>query len=194
VTARVGLLAAMAIAFIAAPSLIDLPMKLIWNASPSVPTGLYWLRPGSDLRVGDLVVVAAPAALADFLAKRGYLPTGVPLLKHVAALPGQVVCRTGLTITIDDVVAGQALHSDRLGRVLPVWRGCQRVQHGDIFLMNVSVPNSLDGRYFGPTSQQSISGRALPIWLADAAVAASEARSSPLALHTNPSVHNPPEE
>jgi conjugative transfer signal peptidase TraF len=194
VTARVGLLAAMAIAFIAAPSLIDLPMKLIWNASPSVPTGLYWLRPGSDLRVGDLVVVAAPAALADFLAKRGYLPTGVPLLKHVAALPGQVVCRTGLIITVDGVVAGQALQSDRLGRVLPVWRGCQRVQHGDIFLMNVGVPNSLDGRYFGPISQQSIRGRAIPIWLADSAVGASEPRSSPLARHANPSLHKPPEE
>jgi conjugative transfer signal peptidase TraF len=194
VTARVCLLAAAAVALIAVPSLIDLPLKLIWNASPSAPTGLYWLRPGPGLRVGDLVVVTAPAALADFLAKRGYLPTGVPLLKYVAALPGQVVCRTDLTITIEDVVAGQALQSDHLGRVLPVWRGCHRVQHGDIFLMNVGVPNSLDGRYFGPISQQSIRGRALPVWLADAAVGASEPRSSPLARHTNPSLHYPQEE
>jgi conjugative transfer signal peptidase TraF len=194
VTVRVCFLAATALALIAEPSLIELPLKLIWNASPSVPTGLYWLRPGSDLRVGDLVVVAASAALADFLAKRGYLPTGVPLLKHVAALPGQVVCRTGLIITVDGAVAGQALQSDRLGRVLPVWRGCQRVQHGDIFLMNVGVPNSLDGRYFGPISQQSIRGRAIPILLADAAVGASETRSSSLARNTNPSLHYPQEE
>jgi conjugative transfer signal peptidase TraF len=194
VTARVCLLAAAAVALIAAPSLIDLPLKLIWNASPSAPTGLYWLRPGPGLRVGDLVVVTAPAALADFLSKRGYLPTGVPLLKYVAALPGQVVCWTGLTITIDDVVAGQALQSDRLGRVLPVWRGCQRVQHGDIFLMNVGVPNSLDGRYFGPTSRQSIRGRAVPIWLSDAAVGASETQSPRLARHTNSSHRKPPEE
>jgi conjugative transfer signal peptidase TraF len=194
VTARVGLLAAMATAFIAAPSLIDLPMKLILNASPSVPTGLYWLRPGSGLRVGDLVVVAAPAVLADFLSKRGYLPTGVPLLKYVAALPGQVVCRTGLTISVDGVVLGQALRSDRMGRLLPIWRGCKRVPTTDIFLMNFNVPNSLDGRYFGPISQQSIRGRAIPIWLSDAAVGVSEARSLPLALRTNPSLRKPPQE
>ena len=38
---------------------------------------------------------------AVFLDTRGYLARGVPLLKHIAALPGQVVCRTDRTITVN---------------------------------------------------------------------------------------------
>ena len=54
-------------------------------------------------RVGDLVVVTPPEPLASFLADRGYLPRGVPLVKHVAALAGQSVCRNGLTVSVDAV-------------------------------------------------------------------------------------------
>ena len=42
-----------------------------------------------DLEVTDLVVVDAAEPVATFLAERGYLPTGVPLMKRVLALPGQ---------------------------------------------------------------------------------------------------------
>jgi len=143
VTAWVGVLAVMAVALIAVPWLIDLPMKLIWNASPSVPTGLYLLRPASDLSVGDLVVVTAPAALADFLLQRGYLPAGMLLLKHVVSLPGQSVCRAGLEIIVDGVVLGTALAADRSGRPLPVWQGCRRVQAGDIFFNESRCPEQL---------------------------------------------------
>jgi conjugative transfer signal peptidase TraF len=167
VTARVGVLAVMAVALIVAPSLIDLPMNMIWNASPSVPTGLYWRHPASDLSVGDLVVVTAPAALADFLSQRGYLPAGMPLLKLVAALAGQDVCRVGLEIIVDGVLLGTALAADHSGRPLPVWQDCRRVQAGDIFLMNPDVSDSFDGRYFGPISARSILGRAIPIWTFD---------------------------
>jgi conjugative transfer signal peptidase TraF len=186
----VGLLAATAVALTALPMLIDLPVKLIWNASPSVPTGLYWLRSGSDFKVGDLVVVAAPAALADFLTRRGYLPLGLPLLKRVAAGPGQVVCRAGLSITVDGVLVGKALRSDRDGRALPVWQGCRPISRTEIFLLNAGVPNSLDGRYFGPISQRSILGHAIPIWMSDSAVGRPEAAATPSQHHVEPSPPN----
>ena len=35
---------------------------------------------------------------------------------------------------------------------------------GDVFLMNPGVPDSLDGRYFGPLPASSIIGRAVPLW------------------------------
>src|SRR5882757_4557828 len=81
------------------------------------------LPPGA-LRIGELVLVRPPEALAAFLGKRGYLAMGVPLLKHVLALPGQTVCRTGLTITVDGMAMGDALDRDRAGRILPSWWGC----------------------------------------------------------------------
>ncbi len=78
--------------------------KLIWNASASVPIGLYRVRPVGDLHVTELVVVRPPPPLANFLAERGYLPKSVPLLKRILALSGQTVCRSGRTITVDSTV------------------------------------------------------------------------------------------
>lgn len=85
-------------------------------------------------------------------------------MKRVAGLPGQQVCRTGARVTVDGIAMGEALTRDRLGRDLPVWQGCRRIAGGEIFLMNWSVEDSLDGRYFGPISTRSIIGRATPVW------------------------------
>jgi len=137
---------------------------LIWNASASVPIGFYAVHPAGVLQPGELVVVMPPDYLTDFLADRGYLPAGVPLLKRVLALPGQVVCRSGLRVTIDDAAVGEALERDHLGRPLPVWQGCHRVAEGEVFLMNTGRPDSLDSRYFGALSVTAIVGRAEPLW------------------------------
>lgn len=142
--------------------------KLIWNASASVPIGLYSVRPANTHRVGDLVAVRPPQALAAFLDTRGYLASGVPLLKRVAALPGQVVCRIGRTIIVDGVTMGLALDRDRVGRILPAWEGCRFVADEEVFLMNRRSQNSLDGRYFGPLSASTIVGRASPVWIIEA--------------------------
>ncbi|MER9291529.1 S26 family signal peptidase [Mesorhizobium sp. M0510] len=145
-------------------SFVRVAPKLIWNASASTPTGLYRIRPAERLAVGDLVAVDAPEPLASFLADNGYLPRGVPLMKRVAGLPGQEVCRNGLAITVDGIEIGKALEHDRLGRPLPVWQGCRRIVSGKVFLMNGQVRDSLDGRYFGPIQTSSIIGRATPMW------------------------------
>jgi conjugative transfer signal peptidase TraF len=153
-----------AVVFVGMTSLLHPVPKLIWNASASVPIGLYSVRPTNIHHVGDLVVVRAPEALATFLGTRGYLARGVPLLKHIAALPGQVVCRTVRTITVDGVTMGLALDRDRFGRVLPVWEGCRLIADEEVFLMNWQSKNSLDGRYFGPLPAAAIVGRADPLW------------------------------
>ena len=86
--------------------------RYVWNASTSVPVGLYRLRPAGELAVAQLVAVQPPEPLATFLADGGYLPRGIPMLKRVLALPGQTVCRDHLTITVDKVEAGHALVRD----------------------------------------------------------------------------------
>jgi conjugative transfer signal peptidase TraF len=139
--------------------------KLIWNASASVPIGLYLVNPAGALHIGELVLVRPPEALAAFLAKRGYLAMDVPLLKHVLALPGQTVCRTGRTITVDGFAMGHALDRDYLGRILPSWCGCRIVADHEVFFMNWQSDNSFDGRYFGPLSVSTIVGRAAPLWI-----------------------------
>jgi len=138
--------------------------KLIWNASASVPIGLYAVHPAGTLQIGELLVVVPPEPLAAFLDERHYLPKGVPLLKHVAALPGQTVCRAGGTITVDGIAVGIALGRDHLGRRLQTWQGCRVLAEGEVFLMNRRSAASLDGRYFGPLPTKTIVGRADPIW------------------------------
>ena len=71
---------------LALTAFIDMPKKLVWNASASIPLGLYTITPIDHLKVGDRVAIDPPEAIASFLAERGYLPRGVPLLKTVAAL------------------------------------------------------------------------------------------------------------
>jgi conjugative transfer signal peptidase TraF len=149
-------------------SLVAVPVKLLWNASASTPIGFYDLTHPHDLRVGDLVAVKPPTSLADFMVERGYIGRDVPLLKHIAALPGQEVCRTGHTVTVDAVPIGDALDHDRAGRPLPVWQGCRRITDGDLFLMNVAVRDSLDGRYFGPISARTVIGAAKPLYTDEA--------------------------
>jgi conjugative transfer signal peptidase TraF len=138
--------------------------KFIWNASASVPIGLYALSPAGGFRVGNLLAVRPPKSLAVFLNQRRYLPIGVPMLKRVAALPGQKICRLGRAVSIDGKYVAEALDSDRFGRPLPVWQGCRVITGGEVFLLNARW-DSLDGRYFGPISARTIIGRATPLYV-----------------------------
>jgi conjugative transfer signal peptidase TraF len=148
----------------ALPLALDVSPRIIWNASASVPIGLYAVKPATQLQVNDLVVVRPPEGVATFLAEGGYLPRGVPMLKHILALSGQTVCRFGGAISVDAVAMGDARERDSHGRALPVWQGCRVVAKGDVFLMNRAA-NSFDGRYFGPLPAASIVGRAEPLWI-----------------------------
>jgi conjugative transfer signal peptidase TraF len=136
----------------------------IWNASKSVPTGLYRLQPVTTLTVTELVAVQPPDLLATFLDLNGYLPIGVPMLKRVLALPGQTVCRNGLSIAVDGTDVGEAHERDGGGRPLPGWHGCQIIADGDVFVMNWQSADSLDSRYFGPLPASAVIGRAVPVW------------------------------
>lgn len=137
---------------------------LIWNASASAPTGLYAVRPLGKLDVTDLVVARPPESLASWLAKRGYLPKGATLIKRVAGLPGQKICRDEYSLTIDGIPMAETQKRDHAGRPLPQWRGCFVLRPGEIFLLNWDTPASLDGRYFGAFPVSSIIGRAAPLW------------------------------
>ena len=164
----IWLIATSAAALGATASLFFHPLpRLIWNASVSVPIGLYAVSPAGPLRIAEVVVVRPPEALSQFLANRHYLPQGLPMLKRVLAVPGQIVCRNARGITVDGVAMGEALERDTQGRALPVWQGCQRIHDGEIFLMNWQSNVSFDGRYFGPLPMTSVIGRAEALWTSE---------------------------
>ena len=157
---------------VAAAALVSaaLPLSriLIWNATESVPTGLYHIRGAASLHVGERVAIDPPPSLRRYLAERGYLPSGVPLLKEVAALRGDTVCRYDLTITINGEEAGVARALDSRARQLPEWQGCHTIGADEFFVMNLRAPDSFDGRYFGPIKRDHLIGRASPVWTDEA--------------------------
>ena len=163
---RGALIAAGALALLVLPAVVDLPTRLIWNVSASVPTGLYAVRPTAPLRPGVLAAVMPPEPLASWLVEGGYLGRGVPLIKRVEALPGQRICRNGPWVTVDGRPRAIARQADRFGRPLPRWSGCVVVGEGQLFLLNAH-PSSMDGRYFGPLERSTVLGRATPIFVDD---------------------------
>ncbi|WP_254621005.1 S26 family signal peptidase [Sphingomonas sp. CL5.1] len=140
------------------------PVALVWNASASVPVGLYRIAPAGAVSRGMVAAVRPLPDIARLMTARGYLGSHALLLKPVAAIAGQTVCRAGFVITIDGWPVATALRTDRIGRSLPVWTGCRVLPAGTVFLLARSVPASFDGRYFGPVANTRIAGRAIPVW------------------------------
>lgn len=139
-------------------------LRLVWNVSASVPVGLYRIVPYAAPHRGELVALRPSPALARYMAARRYVEAGALLVKPVAAVSGQRVCRKDLTVTIDGVTVATALVADSKGRSLPTWTGCRRLRSGTVFLLAPAVPASFDGRYFGPAAASSVIGHAVPLW------------------------------
>ena len=161
--AAICLVGALAVILVAgAPARMPL---LVWNASPSSPRGLYGLVSGSP-NLGDTVVAWPPAPAARFAAARGYLPPGIPLVKTLAAGPGDRVCAKGGAVWFAGRSFVMRQRTDRSGRELPQWEGCRALGSGEVLLLGLADPASFDGRYFGPTPASLIVGRARLLWRA----------------------------
>lgn len=165
---RTILFAASVVAATLATLTVPVSRTAVWNITASVPTGLYLIRGKQSIHVGERVAIQPTPELRKLLAERGYLPVGVPLLKRVAAVSGQRVCRFAHGVTIDGKFVGVARSFDRRGRPLPAWFGCRHIAKGELFLMNPAAPDSFDGRYFGVLSTHSAIGRATPVWTDEA--------------------------
>ena len=167
-TPRSFILAGVVAAATLATLTVPVSRYAVWNATASVPTGLYAIRGRASLHVGERVAILPPPELRRLLAERHYLPASVPLLKRIAAVRGQRVCRFGHGVTIDGDFAGLARARDHLGRPLPAWFGCRMLRTGELFVMNPAAPDSFDGRYFGMLRVADVIGRAAPVWTDEA--------------------------
>ena len=132
--------------------------RLIWNRTGSAPAGLYWLS-DEPFTHGRWVVVSARSADAQWAEDHGFVGRDWPLLKQIAGLPGDEICRTDTQIMINGKGAGEARLRDSTGREMPSWQGCVVLGQDQLFLMNAH-PDSLDGRYFGPVEIHDLGGTA----------------------------------
>jgi len=146
--------------------LVFSPMdRLIWNRTGSAPQGLYWLS-DEPITHGRWVVVSARSAEAQWAEDHGFVGRNWPLLKQIAGLPGDEICRSGVEVSINGMPVAAARERDSMGRDLPVWQGCVLLNEGQVFLL-APHPDSLDGRYFGAMQRSDLVGVAHPLVTSD---------------------------
>jgi len=136
---------------------------LIWNRTPSLPLGLYWLTRGHRAGRGDLVAFAVPASVRSLVHERGYLEDGAFLVKPVAALASDRVCTNGGTLTVNGALLGSIRSSDVAGRPLPHVDFCDAIADGQLYVAG-GDPRSFDSRVFGPIHLSDLQGTVTPLW------------------------------
>lgn len=138
--------------------------RFVWNASASSPIGLYAVSSARDVKPGAMAIAWPPDPAQTLAAERHYLPRNVPLVKRVSAAAGDRVCAVGEAIFVNGRRIAARRRTDRLGRVMPWWSGCERLREGDLLLLAPEVPLAFDGRYFGVSRSDRIVGRARLLW------------------------------
>ena len=112
---------------------------------------------GATVARGDLRDAQAIAAAC----------AGMDAVFHVAARPGQIVCRINALVSVDGRPVVVARQRDGRGRPLPVWQGCRTLRVGELLMLNPDHADSMDGRYFGSLPASAVLGRAIPILTRD---------------------------
>ncbi len=141
------------------------------NLTPSEPLGLWRIEElHRSVVIGDLVFLCPPTTAVFAEAwRRGYLRRGLcvggfaPLIKTVAALPGQKVEITDHVLIDGRSVAASSVRArDGEGRALSPDPGGVIPPH-HLFLHS-SFASSYDSRYFGPVPDSSLLGLARPVF------------------------------
>ena len=143
-------------------SFVPKPFLLIYNASGSVPIGLYATNGGRVPRRNRLMLVALPDPWRQFAAARGYLPLNVLALKRVVAGPGDVICARKLRIFLNGRFVASRAKVDAMHRPMPTWAGCSRLDTDQWFLLNPAA-QSFDSRYFGPVSSAAMQAEVISL-------------------------------
>ena len=136
---------------------------LVWNVSASAPVGLYGVSGRGGIARSDMVIARVPTGWRTFASRRHYIPANVPLVKRVAAVPGDRVCAVGSVILVNNAPVAARRPVDGRGRPMPGWSGCVILRHGAHLLL-MDSPDSFDGRYFGPTRRGDILGEVSLLW------------------------------
>jgi conjugative transfer signal peptidase TraF len=159
-----GLLVRMALATACASALTCLVgSHLLWNWTPSLPLGLYWVSPRREANVGALVAFPVPASVRALVRERRYLPPGAVLVKPVVARASDDVCTEGGRLTVNGAPLGAIATADTRGRPLPHDARCGPLPAGVVFVAS-HLPTSFDSRTFGPVPISELRGTVTPLW------------------------------
>jgi conjugative transfer signal peptidase TraF len=153
--------AAAGLAFLAMKPLAKPVPLIIWNASDSIPIGLYLISKRQP-NIGEIAIIKPAEWVQIYAASRGYLPKDVWLLKPIYAVHPSIICRFGKHVFVDGEHVATSKNADKMHRVLPVWKGCKELTPTQYFVLG-HHRGSFDSRYFGPVDRSQVVGTAFPM-------------------------------
>jgi type IV secretory pathway protease TraF len=138
------------------PAIVQNPPVIV-NETISMANGAY-VRVGDNTqpKLGEIVAFPMNEAARAYLGEDLGYPKDIYLVKRVAGLTGEVMCRHGLRVTIGARTVQAALHDSR-GNALPDWQGCYVLSVNQVFVLG-DHPSSFDSRYFGPVMKDRFIG------------------------------------
>lgn len=155
-------------AFLLALFIIPGRLGIRWNASPSLPIGIYI----ETTETSRLVEFCPAEPAGSFAARRGYREVGscpdggTPLLKPVVARFGDTVELTenGVAVNRRLLPSTAPRIADAQGRPLQHFPfGRYIVEAGSVWVASTYNPRSFDSRYFGPIRESSIRAQLRPL-------------------------------
>jgi signal peptidase I len=152
------------VASTALPEAIHNP-PIIINETISMAKGAY-VRSGDlgHLEVGDIIALPMNASAKAYLGDKLGYPDDTMLIKRVAGISGDAMCRDGANVTINGKSV-QASLKDTRGNNLLSWGGCRTLLQNEVFVLGDHA-GSFDSRYFGAVIRQELSGtyKAVMTW------------------------------
>ncbi len=138
---------------------------VILNETPSMAKGAYVrVDDAAKLKRGDIIAMPMNGRAGNYLVRKLGYPKDTMLIKRVAGISGDVMCRQETTVTIgnNSIVA---VRMDKHGNPLPAWGGCRVLLPNEVFLLGDHA-SSFDSRYFGPVTKDELAGiyRAVVTW------------------------------
>jgi conjugative transfer signal peptidase TraF len=155
-------------AFFLALFIIPGRLGIRWNASPSLPVGIYI----ESAEPSSLVEFCPAEPAASFAAARGYRDAGscpdgaTPLMKPVVARVGDTVDFSAQGVAVNRrLLPNTAPRSaDTQGRPLQHFAfGRHVVEKGTVWVASTYNPRSFDSRYFGPIPEASVRAHLRPL-------------------------------
>ncbi len=137
------------------------PPSLLYNPTDSARVGWYKIVKTEHYKIGDIVAAYLPKDAGFLAAERGYLPSGLPVIKTVAAIAGDEFCISEAQLTFEDGSSLPILPFDDQGRALPTMsEGCVVISEGHILVISDETDRSFDSRYFGAVGTSKVLGLA----------------------------------
>ena len=138
--------------------------RLVFNSTPSLPKGFYWLTKASSYELGELIsFYPTKTTRAQLIALKGDIPKNYQLIKYISAKENDVVCRIGNQLSINGMLTAYF----EIPHIKPALDdfSCIQLKPHTFFVLSLVHPRSYDSRYFGVINESSIVGKASPFWL-----------------------------